>query len=94
MFENICLIFNLRPELLAEVRGHVVLHEEGRGAEAAVAQHALVLAAAPRVRLRHPLSRGAETPGRALGPAALLAALGAGLGAGRETAGVEGDLGV
>ena len=48
------------PELPAEVRGHVVLHQEGGSPEAPLAEDALELAAAPRVgdghsaRLRPP----------------------------------------
>ena len=42
-------IGNLLPEFSAEVGRHVVLHQEGRGAEAAVTEDALELAAPPGV---------------------------------------------
>ena len=40
---------NLLPEFSAKVRRHVMLHQEGRSAEAAVTENALELASPPGV---------------------------------------------
>ena len=40
---------DLPPEFSAEVRRHIVLHQEGRGPEASVTEHALELSSSPRV---------------------------------------------
>ena len=40
---------DLPPEFSAEVRRHVVLHQEGRGPEASVTENTLELSSSPRV---------------------------------------------
>ena len=40
---------DLLSEFSAEVRRHIVLHQEGRGPEAPVTEHALELSPSPRV---------------------------------------------